>query len=194
MKKDENKGFSLIELIIVMGILSVLIAGVVRISGVQEGWKLIKCTQLMESTLNKAKVQAMSKGNVAGIVYYQLNGTYYGAYVKEIDQNKEPSMSFDLSGDNVVETVALGTSPIKMTFFLSNTSGEVPVILTDNTDISNLTNVAVFSFNRSSGSIHSVKIGGLPSNYSEIIIENSNSTRKVTYEVKCLTGKIIVKE
>ncbi len=188
MKKKDDYGFSLVELIIVVAVLAVLGTGLIRVSGVWDGWKVTKCTKLLESTLNRAKVQALSRGNVAGVEFYQLNGTYYAAIVSDIVKNKEPSSVFDLSDGSVIETVELGSAPIEITFEFKNTTGATTLTLTDNTGISDLKNVAAVAFNRSSGAIKSVKISGNDSDYTGI--EITNSKRTVHYSVAYATGKI----
>lgn len=189
MANKKNQGFSLAELIIVIAVIAILGTGLIQVSGVWDGWRVTKCSNLMESTWNKAKMQALSKGNVAGVEFYQLKGTYYAAIVTDIDKTKEPTSVFDLSSpDRVLETVELGKSPITMTVTLKNVDGETTLTLTDNSSISSLKNVAAFAFNRSSGAIKSVTLNGKDSNFTRMTAGNSRKT--IHYSIANATGKI----
>ena len=189
MKNKKNQGFSLVELIIVIAVIAILGTGLIRVSGVWDGWRVTKCSDLMENTWNKAKMLALSKGNVAGVEFYQLNGVYYAAVVDTVEK-KEPTSVFDLSiGGRVLETVELGKTPITMTVTLKNADGETTISLTDNSSLSSLKNVAAFAFNRSSGAIKPVVFGGKDSDYTKITIGNSKKT--VHYSIAYATGKIM---
>lgn len=189
MRSEKNQGFSLAELIIVIAVIAILGTGLLQISGVWSGWRVTKCCDLMESTWNKAKMQALSKGKVAGIEFYQLKGVYYAAIVSDIDKTKEPTSVFDLSAsDRVLETVELGKNPITMTVTLKNADGENTITLTDNNSISALKNVAAFAFNRSSGAIKQVVFGGKGSDYTKMTIGNDRKT--VKYSIAYATGTI----
>lgn len=189
MKNKKNQGFSLTELIIVIAVIAILGTGLIQVSGVWDGWRVTKCSELMQNTWNKAKMQALSKGNVAGVEFYQLNGIYYAAIVSDIDKTKEPTSIFDLSApDMVLETVELGKSPITMAVTLKNIDGETTLSLTDNSSISSLKNVAVFAFNRSSGAIKTVIFNGKDSNFTKMTI--GNSRKMLNYSIASATGKI----
>lgn len=189
MTNKKNQGFSLAELIIVIAVIAILGTGLIQISGVWDNWRLTKCSDLMENTWNKAKMQALSKGNVVGVEFYQLNGVYYAAVVSDIVKTKEPTSVFDLStGVTVLETVELGKSPITISVTLKNADGENTITLTDNRSISSLKNVAAVAFNRGSGAIKSVTFGGKDADFTKMTIGNDRKT--MHYTIAYATGTI----
>jgi prepilin-type N-terminal cleavage/methylation domain-containing protein len=189
MTNKKNQGFSLAELIIVIAVIAILGTGLIQISGVWDNWRLTKYSDLMENTWNKAKMQALSKGNVAGIEFYQLNGVYYAAIVSNVVKTKEPTSVFDLStAGTVLETVELGKRPITMTVTLKNVDGENTIALSDNSSISSLKNVAAIAFNRGSGAIKPVTFGGKDSDYTKMTIGNDRKT--MHYTIAYATGNI----
>ena len=73
----DNKGFSLVELIVVIAIMSIL-AGVVTISlSSANGTYVKECAAHMKSQLNNARQMTMAKSRVSLKFYVDSNGAYY---------------------------------------------------------------------------------------------------------------------
>ena len=75
MKKN-NKGFSLVELIIIIAIMAVLTVAVISYSGMIGDSHARKCAKEIESTLSDTKVCAMSRAEAKMIIYANNNGVY----------------------------------------------------------------------------------------------------------------------
>lgn len=184
----ENKGFSLIELIIVIAIIGIMTTGVIVAVGSSDGRQLDKCVKLVDSTLNKTMVQAMSKGDVAGVLIYQLNGTYYASIVSESCYDSGTG-NYRLEDDNIIQTVNLGNSNLEITFQYIGTDGTTvaPVKLTDQTNQWNLSSAAQLLFNRSTGEIKKVTVSGIESYYSGITITSGSKNKEIV--IYSATGK-----
>ena len=79
----KNSGFSMVELIVTVAILAIISVGAFLLTGSQNGWKLRHAAERLDSALDKAMVQSMSKSDTAGLIVYELNGEYYAAMIKE---------------------------------------------------------------------------------------------------------------
>lgn len=75
MKKN-NKGFSLVELIVIIAIMAVLVGGVVGYAGVYGSTKVKNCAKEIESRLSETKVCAMSKSQAYITIYADDTGVY----------------------------------------------------------------------------------------------------------------------
>lgn len=174
-----EKGFSLIELIIVIAILTILSSGVIVAVWTSNNWKINKAQQILDSTLNKTMVYAMSKGEVAGLSLYELNGTYYAT---TISASGKGVSGYTLDASNIIEKTELGKSPLTITIRYKNVGGtlEQSFSLADQTSESNMTSYAEILFDRSTGGIKNVIIGGASSRYTGIDITYNGKTKKIT--------------
>ena len=82
----KNSGFSMVELIVTVAILAIISVGAFLLTGSQNGWKLRHAAERLDSALDKAMVQSMSKSDTAGLIVYELNGEYQA--VKKLDKLK----------------------------------------------------------------------------------------------------------
>lgn len=161
-----NKGLSLIELIIVIAILSII--SVAAISGLSTimSWNVTKCADVIDGSLKKTKVVAMSKKD-AQLRLYKSGSDYY------IDAAEEPAKK-------------IGSEPITITY--STTAGETYTI--------DGTTALTLAFDRSSGAFKKVDTATVDGNtvdvYCDKIIITRDSKVK-TIELVHATGKHSVK-
>lgn len=77
MKKNHNKGFSMIEMIIVIAIIGVF-TGLASIGfGYIKSGNVKAAAQNLDSSLSKLKYDAMSKANMPYLYVYKTGGKYY---------------------------------------------------------------------------------------------------------------------
>lgn len=106
-KKQNNKGFSLVELIVVIAIGVILAsATVISISSVL-GVAVKQCARNVESVLNKAKVSTMGKDSVVVKIYKNDSSGGDGAYYYELYVN---------GATTPTETKKIGRSNIEVSY------------------------------------------------------------------------------
>gem|GEM_PF-1550503 len=72
-----NKGMSMIEIILVLAILALLSTGMLTgINYIQYG-NTKKCSNLIDSALDKVRIDAMSKAEKPYLYLYEFEGSYY---------------------------------------------------------------------------------------------------------------------
>lgn len=181
-----EKGFSLVELLVTIAVIAILSTGVIVMVGMNSGWKVNKAHKILDSTLNKTMVYAMSKGNVVGVVVYELNETYYATM---ISSSGSGAVNYALTEDKIVDKVELGKAPISLTirYKANGAATEQSYTLTNQTSESNMTSVAEFLFDRSTGAIKDVKISGMDSHYTGIDVSDGTKTRKI--KIYAATGR-----
>lgn len=162
---QNNKGFSFIEMIVVVAIMAVLVSGIVVGIGSLAGWRVTDCASDIDSAMKNTKINAMSKFSAYMKIYCDSDGNYF---LKE-------------SGKQA-EKIASGGISIKY----KNHNG----VITDITEGSPL----ILSYNRSSGAFMSVItsvaedgtftfLTGEEGSYlycSQIIITNERKTKVIT--------------
>ncbi len=84
MKKN-NKGFSLVELIVIIAIMAVLMISIVSYVSMLGGTQAKKCANELSSSLSQTKVCAMSRSKASLTVYADDTGVY----VKMVQGNSE---------------------------------------------------------------------------------------------------------
>lgn len=103
MEKKKDGGFSLLELIVVIGILAVMGGILIGTIGNIGDYKIKQCTEILDSFMRKTRTEAMAKNNVSGFCIYQKGGRYYvESYVEE--------MADGAASYRAVETKELGSS------------------------------------------------------------------------------------
>lgn len=184
--RKKNSGFSLVELIVAIAILAIISVGTVMLTGSQNGWKLRHATERLDSALDKAMVQSMSKSDTAGLIVYQLDGEYYAAMIKESCRD---GSVYRLNEDNIIEKQSLGKAPLTITLSYKGKDGTaVPdVVLSDQSSESNLTSAAEFIYDRSTGAIKTVKVNGVESYYTGIQLKIAD--REMQIKVSAATGR-----
>ncbi|MBR1932033.1 MAG: prepilin-type N-terminal cleavage/methylation domain-containing protein [Lachnospiraceae bacterium] len=74
---QDSRGFSLVELIVVIAIMSVVSAGVLMSMSVVTGQNIKSCYAQLDSNIENARLLAMSKNNVTIKLYAKANGEVY---------------------------------------------------------------------------------------------------------------------
>lgn len=186
MRKD-NRGFSLVELIVVMAIIAVVVGVSISLVISMTNWKVNRAVETVDSELNKAMVSATTKGNVAGLLIYQYNGTYYAAVIKE--SCYESSGVYKLTDARTYSVTELGDQSLTFKFKLNGVGavGSTEYTLTDQTNKESMSTAAQFLFGKGTGKIFPVEIAGNQYNYSGMEISNSRTTRSIV--IYPATGK-----
>ena len=84
MKKN-NKGFSLVELIVIIAIMAVFMTSIITYIGMVGGAQAKKCANGLSGSLSQTKVCAMSRSKASMTVYSDDTGVY----VKMVQGNSE---------------------------------------------------------------------------------------------------------
>lgn len=183
----DNKGFSMVELIVVIAVMAILVISAVSLTGAQSGWKVNRAAEMMDSAMNRTMTQAMSKGGTPSLLIYELNGTYYAVLAS--DSCKTGVSTYAVTEDKVLQRYELGRAPMRITFSYTGTMGEtVPsVTLADQSSEGNLTSVAELTFERTTGAIKKVTVGGVECYYTGVSI--SLNGRAADIEIHSATGR-----
>ncbi len=172
-KINDNKGFSLVELIVVIAIMAILTTGAVMSIASIFGVAVKQCARDIKSSINDTRVSTMGKdqviltiqkGNTAG-----TSEAYY-CIVKEIDG----------SGKETLDEIRVGRSNLEITYMLTDESGNYKEELT----LDEAHKITV-EFNRGSGSLKA----GDDGRYCTLIKITKNSTEKVI-KLYPETGKV----
>lgn len=98
--KHNNKGYSLVEMIAVLAVWAVMLGGTISVVGYMSGSKAKSAAYTIQSAINKARTEAMSKstgkdGTVPGVkdVYLKIeqnsSGEYYVVLQSKSGESKE---------------------------------------------------------------------------------------------------------
>lgn len=159
-----NKGFSLVELIVVIAIMAVMVGASVITVGMIGGFKAKECAQSIETTLNKARVDTMGKFSVYLKFYQGADGAFY------------------------VDTYTNGA------FGSTERVGKkgVTVSYADENDLSNLRALDstgfYVQFDRSSGALRSPEVGAT-ARVEKIVVTQGSKT--ITITIYPETGKVV---
>ncbi len=188
----KNKGISLVELLVTISIIAIATIGVIRVSNVHLGWSVNKCSKLIDSALNKTMTQAMSKENVKGILLYQEDGVYYGTLISR--SCRTGAGTYTLEDADIVERIELGRQPVTIKVILKETGGtnEKEIELTNQDSHTNMTGAAQFLYDKGSGAIYPVAIGGIDYSYTGIIVDCQGKTQELV--IFPATGRHIFKQ
>lgn len=161
----ENKGFSLVELVVTIAIMAVLTTVGVLSFGLVTGRQIISCAEEMEGCIGETKMQAMSRANAELEIFVKADGVY---------------ANMSLNGAAGIDE-KIGKTNISVKY---KTSAGAEVTLTE-------TERLVISFDRASGAF---KFPGLGAgvNCTEITISGGSRTRKIVLVPQ--TGKYYIEE
>ncbi len=161
----ENKGFSLIEIVVVMAIISILT--VTAAVGIQSlgNRQVTRCIDSIETYLGKTKVAALAQNNKSYIEIYQTaDGCIIDSYVS----------------DHLDKSEKIGNSDIEISYYKS---GGIRTVLTE-------TERLKISFKRDSGALMSLE--GEPDTVFCQKIEAAKGTITKTIVLVEATGKFYV--
>ena len=156
------------------------------LTGSQNGWKLRHAAERLDSALDKAMVQSMSKSDTAGLIVYELNGEYYAAMIKESCRDGN---IYRVTEDKVLEKYSLGKEPLTITLSYKGKDGTAvsDVTLSNQGSESNLSSAAEFLYDRSTGAVKTVKVNSVESYYTGIHLKLSD--RDMQIKISAATGR-----
>lgn len=116
MKK--NKGFSLVELIVVIAIMVVLAAATVMVLANQPGWRVKNATDSLRTAIGATKTEAMSKHRASLTITREADGYYVqvtGREKEHIGNSKSVKVLYAVNGGEANVEIAMGT-PLQFSF------------------------------------------------------------------------------
>ena len=130
-----NRGFSLLEVIVVVAVLAVL-SGIAVMAVMNTGsWKVKKSTELLNGSMAETKVEAMSKVKASLTISVDASGVWYiqrTGEEKEKLADKNMVISYTEEGSATEHAIGAG-SPLEFSF--SRSSGAfTPIIDGENAD------------------------------------------------------------
>jgi len=129
-----NRGVTLVELIVVMAIIGILMGiGIVSINSIF-GFDVRKCTNNLSNSINKSKVIALSHADQEMEIFRKADGCYYVSYPNEATGT---------------EPTKISNSNVKIVYYTESSGGSA-VEITE-------TNKLLLSFDRSSGAFKALQ-------------------------------------
>lgn len=187
-RKNNNSGFSLVELIIVIAIMAVLVGVMATSITSLTGRRVRKCADEIVTTLERTRVLTLGKeqNQVECVISYDTDTKEYKAQI--------------LQGGTVVTDRTLGKDPIKIAVYFEGNSTKY--LLTDLMGSDSLLPYVSASkglhlvFNRASGAFEkntsTLTGGSTDMGYCQKIVV-SNGTRTIEITTVGKTGKILTK-
>lgn len=167
MKKD-NRGISLVEMIIVIAILAVVSGGVAIGIGSALSKPAEECTKKITDSLKNARVSTMGKNTVKLYLYSDTDGIYL----------KEEVLVTD--GTATSKTIRIGQRGVEVSYQVTGDSSY--------TSLGGEGNPLTLSYKRTTGGFNEVSSG----KYCEYI-KVKKGNREYTLQLYSLTGKVEVK-
>ena len=155
--KQDNRGLSLIELIVVIAIMAIMIGvGILSIS-LLFGTQARGCAQKVSSMLNETKTGCLSRYNETMTIAYRTKGqdgeeayTTNGYYaINRVYTINKEAVSVPIGGPDSSEIRALGSGKVVIVVYLSD--GSSVELGTDN--------YVTISYNRATGAFASAVVG-----------------------------------
>ena len=165
-----NKGYSLLEAIVIIAILGVLTGFMATSSGLFDGRRVKACADSVSSLLDKVRLANLGKDEVTLTIYKATDQAIKAKIVTKIvsrnDSITEKTFIEDVSDDNVEMSYSTDISGSA-----ENPAGAAGM---------------VFNFNRNTGAIKDTSPNGIQC----IILRKGNAEKKI--KIYAATGKIIV--
>ena len=164
-----NKGYSLLEAIVIIAILGVLTGFMATSSGLFDGRRVKACADSVSSLLDKVRLANLGKDEVTLTIYKDTDQAIKAKIVTKImSRNDSITKTFieDVSDDNVEMSYSTDISGSA-----ENPAGAAGM---------------VFNFNRNTGAIKDTSPNGIQC----IILRKGNAEKKI--KIYAATGKIIV--
>ena len=165
-----NKGYSLLEAIVIIAILGVLTGFMATSSGLFDGRRVKACADSVSSLLDKVRLANLGKDEVTLTIYKDTDQAIKAKIVSRNDsiteKITEKTFIEDVSNDNVEMSYSTDISGSA-----ENPAGAAGM---------------VFNFNRNTGAIKDTSPNGIQC----IILRKGNAEKKI--KIYAATGKIIV--
>ena len=165
-----NKGYSLLEAIVIIAILGVLTGFMATSSGLFDGRRVKACADSVSSLLDKVRLANLGKDEVTLTIYKDTDQAIKAKIVTKVvlknDSTTEKTFIEDVSDDNVEMSYSTDISGSS-----ENLAGAAGM---------------VFNFNRNTGAIKDTSPNGIQC----IILRKGNAEKKI--KIYAATGKIIV--
>ncbi len=160
-----NRGFSLVELIVTIGIVSFLIAGFFIGFAILTNKSVEECSKKIQSKMENNRTTTMGKLS-SSLKFYVSDG----------------KIKVDETIDGNTSTSVVGDSSVAVTYDLKKGAVET-------NDVSLASQPLIVSFDRASGSL---KADGSGNYLTYIKISNSDGSKVITLKVDKLSGRISV--
>lgn len=189
-RKNNNSGFSLVELVIVIAIMAVLVGVMATSITSLTGRRVRKCADEIVTTLERARVLTLGKeqNQVECVISYNDTTKEYTAQIRQ--------------GDVEVSNRVLGKEPIEIEVYFDEGATDKGYSLTELMGSDSLLPYVSSSdglhlvFNRASGAFEknttTLKSGSTDMGYCQKIVV-SNGTRTIEITTVGKTGKILTK-
>ena len=141
--KRNQKGFTLIELVITIGVMVILMGVLVPSLKVLFGFEAQKATEKMKTALSKTKVEAMNRIVGEMKLEYQEDGYYLTYY---LDRGKESRNQSSLAD----QTVQIASSKVLISYKLSGESQAINMKEAGNSSL-------ILTYNRENGGFRQVQ-------------------------------------
>ncbi|MBR1862307.1 MAG: prepilin-type N-terminal cleavage/methylation domain-containing protein [Lachnospiraceae bacterium] len=179
--KKNNKGISLVELVIVIAIMSVIIGTASLGFGMVSTKAATQCASNMEISLNRCRIHTMGKSNGLVAFYADSNGEIW-----MVEKHDYTSITPNIT-DSDCEAKDYTIKKIGKKGLTVSCAG-TDILSTPDTPV-------IFEFKRSDGSLKNIYVGSVKQEPSvENYIKVRKGSREYTVTVQKLTGKVSLKQ
>lgn len=168
MKKTDNGGFSLVEVVITIAIMAILTSMVAYGLSLSSGKKAEECASKLASELQTMRTMAFGKYEVTGELYYDSSSDSY-ILTRVVKTSKDEGTSTDIVVGAGVVDVSYSNYPDDDTYKSLKAEGSI-----------------YFKFSRSTGALNLYE----PNTYCYIKVEKSKKIKYV--DIVPLTGRVLV--